>query len=90
MRRTLICLAGLAALAFATASQAADKKAPEKTPGKELKIVSDIEKRVAKVGRRRGQPRMPGGGDRPSHELRGDGHVSSPEQPRQAVRRRVG
>jgi hypothetical protein len=46
MRRTLICLAGLAALAFATA-QAAEKKAPAKTPGKELKIVSDIEKRVA-------------------------------------------
>jgi hypothetical protein len=47
MRRTLICLAGLAALAFATAAQAADKKAPAKTPGKELRIVSDIEKRVA-------------------------------------------
>jgi peptidase M49-like protein len=47
MRRTLICLAGLAALAFATAALAADKKAPAKTPGKELRIVSDIEKRVA-------------------------------------------
>ncbi|MFL6232967.1 MAG: dipeptidyl-peptidase 3 family protein [Thermoanaerobaculia bacterium] len=47
MRRTLICLAGLAALAFATAAGATDKKAPAKTPGKELKIVSDIEKRVA-------------------------------------------
>jgi len=47
MRRTLICLAGLAALGFATAAQAADKKAPAKTPGKELKVVSDIEKRVA-------------------------------------------
>ena len=47
MRRTLICLAGLAALAFATVAQAADKKAPVKTPGKELRIVSDIERRVA-------------------------------------------
>ncbi|HET9212165.1 MAG TPA: peptidase [Thermoanaerobaculia bacterium] len=47
MRRTLICLAGLAALAVATASLAAEKKAPAKAPGKELKIVSDIEKRVA-------------------------------------------
>ncbi|HSU83839.1 MAG TPA: peptidase [Thermoanaerobaculia bacterium] len=47
MRRTLICLAGLAALGLATAAQAADKKAPAKTPGKELKVVSDIEKRVA-------------------------------------------
>jgi len=47
MRRTLICLAGLAALAFTTAARAADTKAQAKTPGKELKIVSDIEKRVA-------------------------------------------
>jgi hypothetical protein len=47
MRRTLICLAGLCALAFATASRAAEKKAPAKTPGKEPRIVSDIEKRVA-------------------------------------------
>lgn len=47
MRRTLICLAGLAALGLATAAQAAEKKAPVKAPGKELKIVSDIEKRVA-------------------------------------------
>ncbi len=47
MRRTLICLAGLCALAFATASLAAKPKAPAKTPGKELRIVSDIEKRVA-------------------------------------------
>jgi hypothetical protein len=49
MRRTLICLAGLAALAFTMAAQAADKKAPAKTPGKELKIVPDIEKRVAQL-----------------------------------------
>ena len=47
MRRTLICLAGLSALAFATVSRAAEKKAPAKTPGKEPRIVSDIEKRVA-------------------------------------------
>jgi hypothetical protein len=43
MRRTLICLAGLAALGFATSAQSAEKKAQAKTPGKELKIVSDIE-----------------------------------------------
>jgi hypothetical protein len=47
MRRTLIFLAGLSALAFATAARAAQTKAPAKPPGKELKIVSDIEKRVA-------------------------------------------
>jgi hypothetical protein len=47
MRRTLICLAGLAALGLTAAALAADRKAQAKTPGKELKIVSDIEKRVA-------------------------------------------
>lgn len=45
--RTLIRLAGLSTLAFATAALAAGPKAPPKPPGKELKIVSDIEKRVA-------------------------------------------
>jgi hypothetical protein len=48
MRLTLICLAGLSALGLATAAQAVDKKAPaKKKPGKELRFVSDIEKRVA-------------------------------------------
>ena len=44
MRLTLICLAGLAALGLTPAVQAVDK--PPK-PGKELRIVSDVDKRVA-------------------------------------------
>jgi hypothetical protein len=54
MRLMLICLAGLAALGV-TAVCSADKPAtnrpasptPEKTPGKELRVVPDIDKRVA-------------------------------------------
>ncbi|HEX4959839.1 MAG TPA: peptidase [Thermoanaerobaculia bacterium] len=45
MRRALACLAGLAALA-ATSVQAAETKTPKK-PAEELRIVPDIQKRVA-------------------------------------------
>ena len=50
MRSALACLAGLAALAAATSLQAAEPKTPTKS-GVELRIVPDIQKRVAQFAR---------------------------------------